>query len=78
MAPFKDFGWGFYLAEPLMVVLVVYTVFALILLGRGVFCGWLCPFGAMQELLAKVARFFRIRNGTPQIGFKAKPGSAKL
>jgi NosR/NirI family nitrous oxide reductase transcriptional regulator len=24
--------------------------------GRGVFCGWLCPFGALQELAARLAR----------------------
>lgn len=65
LAPFKDFGWTFYLAEPLIVVLVVYVVFAVILLGRGVFCGWLCPFGAMQELLAKVARFFKLPQWNP-------------
>jgi len=68
MAPFKDFGWAFYLAEPLILILAVYTLFALLLLGRGVFCGWLCPFGAMQELLAKVARFFRIPQWNPSFG----------
>ena len=66
-APFKDFGWAFYLAEPLILILAVYTVFALLLLGRGVFCGWLCPFGAMQELLAKIARFFRIPQWNPSL-----------
>ena len=27
--------------------------------GRGVFCGWLCPFGAMQELINEIARKFK-------------------
>ena len=72
LAPFKDFGWTFYLAEPLIVVLVVYVVFAVILLGRGVFCGWLCPFGAMQELLAKVARFFRLPQWNPSYRFQSR------
>jgi len=32
------------------------------LIGRGVFCGWLCPFGALQELLGQLARAL----GVPQ------------
>ncbi len=59
-APFADLGFAFYLAEPLIVIISVYTAISLILLGRGVFCGWLCPFGALQELLAKVARALRL------------------
>ena len=55
-APFRHFEFGFYLAEPLIVMIVIYTVLSLVLLGRGVFCGWLCPFGALQELLAQLSR----------------------
>ncbi len=64
-APFEGFGLGFYLAEPLIVVLFVYTIVALFLLGRGVFCGWLCPFGALQELLAQIARFLKLPQWNP-------------
>jgi polyferredoxin len=28
--------------------------------GRGTFCGWLCPFGALQELLARIAAPLRL------------------
>jgi NosR/NirI family nitrous oxide reductase transcriptional regulator len=35
----------------------------LLLWGRGVYCGWLCPFGALQELVNKIAR----RLGVPQL-----------
>ncbi len=61
-APFRHFEFGFYLAEPLMVMIVIYTVFSLVVLGRGVFCGWLCPFGALQELLGQFSRLI----GLPQ------------
>ena len=36
-----------------------------VLIGRGVFCGWLCPFGALQELLAEAARALRVPQWNP-------------
>ncbi len=54
-APFRGFDIGFYLAEPLMVMIAAYTLVSVVLIGRGVFCGWLCPFGALQELLGQLA-----------------------
>ncbi|HRY26800.1 MAG TPA: 4Fe-4S binding protein, partial [Geminicoccaceae bacterium] len=46
--------------EPLIFILWCYVALALLFLGRGVFCGWLCPFGALQELTNKLARLFRV------------------
>jgi NosR/NirI family nitrous oxide reductase transcriptional regulator len=37
----------------------------LVLWGRGVYCGWLCPFGAMQELVQQAARRLKL----PQLEF---------
>jgi NosR/NirI family nitrous oxide reductase transcriptional regulator len=59
-------GIGFYLAEPLIVILSIYTAISLILLGRGVFCGWLCPFGAMQELLGQISRALGLPQWNPK------------
>lgn len=64
-APFKNLSLTFYLAEPLIVIITVYTAISLILLGRGVFCGWLCPFGALQELLAQTARAIKLPQWNP-------------
>ena len=55
-----DFHWEFFLLEPLIFILWSYVAIAMIFWGRGVFCGWLCPFGALQELLAQFARLIRI------------------
>jgi NosR/NirI family nitrous oxide reductase transcriptional regulator len=61
-APFNGLDIEFCLAEPLMVIIAVYTLFSVLLIGRGVFCGWLCPFGAQQELLGQLSRAL----GVPQ------------
>jgi polyferredoxin len=63
---------GFYLAEPLMLIIAVYTLLSVILIGRGVFCGWLCPFGAMQELLAQVARALRVPQWNPPVALERR------
>ena len=54
------FRWEYFLAAPLIFILWCGVAAALIFWGRGVFCGWLCPFGALQELLAAVAQKLRV------------------
>jgi transcriptional regulator of nitric oxide reductase len=54
------FRWDFFLLEPLIFVLWCYVAVGLIFWGRGVFCGWLCPFGALQELTNGAARRFKV------------------
>ncbi len=46
----------FLLADPMAVVLWIFTFVTLLIWGRGTFCGWLCPFGALQELIALLAQ----------------------
>ncbi|KAJ02522.1 NosR/NirI family protein [Sulfitobacter mediterraneus] len=58
-----DFSWSAFLMDPLVFILWFSVAASLLFWGRGVFCGWLCPFGALQELSNKIARFFKV----PQI-----------
>ena len=58
-----NFQWSFFLLDPLIFLLWGFVAVAMLFWGRGVFCGWLCPFGALQELLNEAARRLRI----PQI-----------
>jgi NosR/NirI family transcriptional regulator, nitrous oxide reductase regulator len=57
------FHWEYFLTAPLIFILWFGVVVALLFWGRGPFCGWLCPFGALQELLNNAAKALRI----PQI-----------
>jgi len=59
----SDFSWGFFLVQPLIFILWGFVALVLLFWGRGVFCGWLCPFGALQELINRVAVYLKI----PQI-----------
>ncbi len=54
------FRWQAFLLEPLIFILWCGVAAALVLWGRGPFCGWLCPFGALQELLNQGARRLKV------------------
>ena len=71
-APFTHVDMGFYLAEPLMIIIAGYTLVSLLLIGRGVFCGWLCPFGALQELLGQFSRALRVPQWNPPVALEKR------
>ena len=63
----SEFRWEFFLVDPVLFLLWSYVGVALLFWGRGVFCGWLCPFGALQELLNEGARQLRIPQAAPAV-----------
>lgn len=56
-------SYAFLLYDPFSLVIWAVTIIGFFLWGRGLFCGWLCPFGALQEFAHHIARTLRI----PQI-----------
>ncbi len=57
----EGFNLGTYLIDPITFILWIYVFISLFLWGRGLFCGWLCPFGALQEMVGWVAKKLKIR-----------------
>ncbi len=55
-----EFSWTAFLMDPLVFLLWFAVAAALIFWGRGAYCGWLCPFGALQELTNRIAKFFKV------------------
>lgn len=49
-----QFPIGLYLMEPYIFLSFIFIIITILIWGRGVFCGWLCPYGAMLELLYKI------------------------
>lgn len=58
-----NFDWIYFMRDPLVFILWCSVAAALILWARGAYCGWLCPFGALQELTNHIARKLKV----PQI-----------
>lgn len=59
-AVMHQFSWETFLIDPMLFLLWSFVAVTLLLWGRGVYCGWLCPFGALQELTYKLARKLRL------------------
>ncbi|MFP5405666.1 MAG: 4Fe-4S binding protein, partial [Gammaproteobacteria bacterium] len=59
----EGFQWSSFLIDPLIFILWCSVAAALLFWGRGPFCGWLCPFGALQELTNRIAKALKV----PQI-----------
>ena len=49
------------MSDPMAIILWAFVGVTLLAWGRGTFCGWLCPFGALQELLSLAYRKFGLK-----------------
>ena len=57
-----DFSWETFMIDPILFILWSFVAVTILLWGRGVYCGWLCPFGAIQEIIYKIGEKLGIRS----------------
>ncbi|MBW6417568.1 4Fe-4S binding protein [Celeribacter sp. PS-C1] len=64
------------LYDPFSLMIWAVSILGFVLWGRGLFCGWLCPFGAMQEVLHHLGKALRLRQreATPLWDRRLKKG----
>lgn len=62
------FMLGLFVMEPYIFILFNFMILTMFVWGRGVFCGWICPYGAMLELLNRliVNKFPKLRVTLPE------------
>ena len=46
--------WELFLTDPFIFLFWIFIIVTVFVWGRGLFCGWLCPFGSLSELLYKL------------------------
>ena len=56
-------SFAFLLYDPFSLLVWAVAILGFVAWGRGLFCGWLCPFGALQEFAHHIGLFLRL----PQI-----------
>jgi len=54
-------GFLFLLYDPFSLLVWVAAILGFVLWGRGLFCGWLCPYGALQEFADRLGRMLGIK-----------------
>ena len=55
-------SWDNILFDPIYVILGTFVIVSTFIWGRGIFCGWLCPFGTIQDIIYKISKALKFNN----------------
>ncbi|HUG60172.1 MAG TPA: 4Fe-4S binding protein, partial [Candidimonas sp.] len=72
-----DFRWEYFLMDPVVFILWCATAISMVFWNRGAFCGWLCPFGALQELTNRIAKKLGVKQIAVPHGVNQRLSSLK-
>ena len=52
--------WDNILFEPIFIILTSFIIISTLIWGRGIFCGWICPFGTIQDIMYKITKILKL------------------
>ncbi len=62
-----QWSWPLFLTDPYIFLFWIFIIVTVFLFGRGLFCGWMCPFGSLSEAIYKVARKIGLKRFQTQL-----------
>ncbi|MBA3057360.1 MAG: NosR/NirI family protein [Gammaproteobacteria bacterium] len=62
-----NWTWSLFLSDPFLFLFWIFIILTVFLFGRGLFCGWLCPFGSLSEAIYKIGGLIGLKRFQGQL-----------